>query len=108
MSRQANRDIRNKPPPPSDYAIVEDLSQYLPRTAESADAVNRTAITKMHVLGNQHSYTVSTYTAALVFYNPKRHARAEHRRSHAQYSVIETGRGGSANTAPAVNVAFER
>jgi len=72
VSRQANRDIRNKPPPPSDYAIVEDLSQYLPRTAEPGDAVNRTAITKMHVLGgrdysvggiNQHSYTVSTYTS---------------------------------------------
>jgi hypothetical protein len=38
---------------------------------------------------NQHSYTVSTYTAALVFYNPKRQTRAEHRRSQAQYSVIE-------------------
>jgi len=57
---------------------------------------------------NQHSYTVSTYTAALVFYNPKRQSRAGHRRSQAQYSVIETGRGGSANTAPAVNVAFGR
>jgi len=38
---------------------------------------------------NQHSYTVSTYTIALVFYNPKRQARAEYRRSQAQYSVIE-------------------